>query len=364
MICSSTDRWVCIVSALLAVSCYKTSYPLVSTPPKAPSLAPVEQATSNAHFYVQGAKLYDRCGEEVVLRGVNKMSIWTDRSGNDFAEIAKTGANTVRIVWTVKDHPGESSLDAIIQRAVDEKLIPIIELHDATGNLEQVPELVDFWVRPEVVEVLKRHESHLLVNIANEAGGGGVPMHHFVDVYRNAITKMRAAGLDMPLMIDAPQWGQNIDVLQATASDLLSSDPKKNLLFSAHFWWPKGDKSNDPGSSKRIKKEIQESAQMGLPLVIGEFAHAGVGCARSIDYQTILAEAQRHRIGWLAWSWGPGNKDCGEMDMTTDGTLDSLQGWGREVALTDPNSIRNTSHIPQSMATGQCSGANASLEGE
>ncbi len=342
-------------------ACGDRSYPLPTTPGggeyKLPHLVEVDQPASKDHFYVQGAKLYDRCGEEVILRGVNKMSIWTDASGNDFPEIAKTGANTVRIVWTIKDHPSEEALDAIIQRAVDEKLIPIIELHDATGILEQVPALVDFWVRPEIVAVLKRHQAHLLLNVGNEAGGSGVPKHRFLEVYQQAISRLRAAGLEMPLMIDAPQWGQNIDLLQATASDLLTSDPKKNLLFSAHFWWPKDDKTNDPGSTQRIKKELAESAEMGLPLVVGEFAHAGVGCSRSIDYKTILAETQRHGIGWLAWSWGPGNQDCGEMDMTTNGKFDTLKDWGLEVAVLDPNSIQKTSRIPASMQYGQCGNA-------
>ena len=53
-------------------------------------------------FHVTGRFLYDRCNEKVVLRGVNEMVVWT--AGKDgapeFAEIAKTGANSVRIVWT------------------------------------------------------------------------------------------------------------------------------------------------------------------------------------------------------------------------------------------------------------------------
>ncbi len=344
-------------AGLGVLACGERSYPLPSVPGgeyQLPHLVRVEQPASQEHFYIQGAKLYDRCGEQVVLRGVNKMSIWTDPRGNDFAEIAKTGANTVRIVWTVKDHLGEQALDAIIERAAQEKLIPIIELHDATGVLAQVADLVDFWVRPDIVSVLKRHRPYLIVNIANEAGGSGVPTHRFLEVYKDAIIRLRGAGLDMPLMIDAPQWGQNIDLLQSTASELLVADPQKNLLFSAHIWWPKGDKTNDPGSTARIKKELKESSEMGLPLVIGEFAHAGVGCSRSIDYKTIIAEAQHYQIGWLSWSWGPGNKDCAEMDMTADGSFESLKDWGLEVAVTDPNSIQKTSRIPASMFEGQC----------
>ncbi|AUX22292.1 uncharacterized protein SOCEGT47_027930 [Sorangium cellulosum] len=38
--------------------------------------------------------------------------------------------------------------------------------------------------------------------------------------------------------------------------------------------------------------------------------------------------------------------------MTTDGTYAGLTGRGREVALTDPNSIKNTSVRPHSIETG------------
>ncbi|HTV24675.1 MAG TPA: cellulase family glycosylhydrolase [Polyangiaceae bacterium] len=312
-----------------------------------------EQKPSPKHLYVQGRQLFDRCGEPVVLRGINEMVIWTAPEGQTFPEIAKTGANTVRVVWTVKDHPGEAQLDRVLSRAIAEKLIPIIELHDATGNLAGVPQVVEFWVRPEIVAVLKKHEQSLLLNIANEAGSA-VQLADYVSTYTSAITKLRGAGLELPLMIDAPGWGQDVDTLQAAAPALMQADPQRNLLFSVHMWWSKGASSDDPGSTKRIRAEIEESVALNLPLVIGEFAHAGVGCSRSIDYATILTEAQRAGIGWLAWSWGPGNRDCNEMDMTTGGTFETLQGWGLEVSVSHPASIQKTSKIPASMARGEC----------
>lgn len=312
------------------------------------------QQPSDSHMYVLGRELYDRCGEKVLLRGINHMVIWTDREGQTFPEIAKTGANTLRIVWTVKDHPGEAELEHVLTQALASHLIPIIELHDATGKIELVPQLVDFWTRPEIVAILKRHEASLILNIANEAGGNGTPSEAFVAVYRPAIERLRAAGLNMPLMIDAPGWGQDINVLQDTAATLLAADSQKNLLFSVHMWWVQGASSKDPGSKQRIVTELEESVAMGLPLVIGEFAHAGVGCQKFIDYEAIIEQAHQHGVGWLAWSWGPGNNDCGEMDMTTDGRFESLRDWGLNVAVTHPRSIKNTSRIPESILRGQC----------
>jgi mannan endo-1,4-beta-mannosidase len=84
-------------------------------------------------FRVQGRHLYDNQGEQVVLCGVNKMIIWMDTDGApSYSEIAKTGANAVRIVWTT-DGLSEQ-LDNTIYNCRMESMIPMVELHDATGE--------------------------------------------------------------------------------------------------------------------------------------------------------------------------------------------------------------------------------------
>jgi mannan endo-1,4-beta-mannosidase len=354
----SLPVWLLVLGCGALAGCLKQPYGATSHA-IARSRAHLEAAAagqrpSREHLYVLGRHLYDRCGEQVVLRGVSKMVIWTDREGETFEEIARTGANTVRIVWTIKDHPGAGALDRVLGRALDAHLIPMIELHDATGHLGLLPRLVDFWTSPEIVEVLRRHQASLLLNVANEAGGSGVGLEQFVGFYQTAIARMRQAGIRIPLVIDAPHWGQDIDLLQAAAPRLLQADPERNLLFSVHMWWPQDEKTPDPGSRRRIAAELAESAESGLPLVVGEFAHAGVGCARYIDYQTILAECQRQGIGWLAWEWGPGNRDCDEMDMTENGKFETLHGWGLDITLQNPKGIRKTSRVPESLYRERC----------
>lgn len=296
---------------------------------------------------VKGRFLYTPTGEKVILRGVNEMFIWSnDLTGEQtFPEIAKTGANVVRIVWLSSDENPRgtaANLDKAITNCIAAGMIPMPELHGATGKWDKLQSQVDYWIKPEVLTVLEKHEPYLLLNIANEVGDHGVSTSQFKEGYTKAISRMRAAGIKCPLVIDASSWGQSIDVLQASGPYLIEQDPLDNLLFSVHMWWTAPD-----GATDRIKNEIKESVAQQLPLIIGEFAPMGVGCAKSIDYKTIMEQCQKHDIGWLAWSWGlQDNGDCKLMDMTNDekrGKSSGLFSWGLEVAETDPNSIKNTS---------------------
>lgn len=308
----------------------------------------IKNSTKNKEFiYVKGKDIFTPFGDQVILRGINEMFIWSnDITGEKILpEIAKTGANSVRIVWltdTEEANASPENLDKIIQNCVNLQMIPMPELHGATGKWDKLQEQVDYWTNPNVVEVLKKHESYLLLNIANECGGHEIKPEEFLEGYKKAIDQIRATGLRCPLVIDASGWGQDLDILLATGPELLSHDPLQNLIFSVHMWWVAND-----GSTERIISGIEKSVEMNLPLIVGEFAPMGVGCARSIDYHTIMEQCEKHKIGWLTWSWGyVKNGDCAEMDMTrgeSRGYFEALTDWGLEVAVTHPLSIKNTS---------------------
>jgi mannan endo-1,4-beta-mannosidase len=304
-------------------------------------------------FFVDGRTLRDRCGEPVVLRGVNEMVIYTQSQDGlpAFSELARSGANSVRITWNTTGPVGK--LDAVMSNAIASQLIPMVVLNEATGNLARVGQEVDYWVRDDVVATIQKYEDKALVNIANEAGDGSVTQAAFTSVYQDAIARMRSAGIHTPLVIDGSQWGQNIDMLQAVGPGLITFDPDHNLIFSVHTYW------DDP-SGARVTAEIDQSVSMGLPLIVGEFAqHAVAGCGSApFAYKTLLSLAQRFQIGLFPWSWGTvKNNDCRNdqpFDMTTDGTFAGLQGWGAEVAVTDPNSIQKTSVRSSYLLTGSC----------
>ncbi|MCC5929436.1 MAG: hypothetical protein JJU28_09345 [Cyclobacteriaceae bacterium] len=72
---------------------------------------------------VKGRHLYDPCGEQVVLWGINEMFIWSDDPTGEkiMPEITKTGANAVRIVWLTDQQTAIASpenLDKVIQNSI------------------------------------------------------------------------------------------------------------------------------------------------------------------------------------------------------------------------------------------------------
>jgi mannan endo-1,4-beta-mannosidase len=305
-------------------------------------------------FHVDGRFLYDRCNEKVVLRGVNEMIVWTDGKDGapEFTEIAKTGANSVRIVWN--EEGTAAQLDTAITNALAAKLIPIVEHHSATGVLPDVTaKVVPYWTQADVAQVLLKHQADLLLNIANEAGDDKVTQEAFETTYKSAISAIRATGFKGPLVIDAPQWGQDIDRLQASGPALLAADTLHNLMFSVHMWW------SDPQGT-RVKTELEQSATMNLPLLVGEFAqHAVYQCDQSpFAYSVLLDEAHAREIGWLAWSWGGvTNNDCkgmGPFDMTTAGTFGNWTGtWASDVAVDHAQGLK-TAVRPKSIMNGAC----------
>lgn len=295
-------------------------------------------------FKVEGRFLYDKDGEKVILYGVNEMSIWGDIDGDkSLTEIKKTGANAVRLVWGIAG-PARK-LDILIYNCRLNNMIPIIELHDATGDFSKLQSLVDYWTSPEVVEVIKRHQEYLLVNIGNEVGQT-VSEADFISGYTKAISRMRDAGIHVPLIIDASSYGQDINMLQSAGPDLIEADSDKNIMFSVHMWWPYMWGHSD----QEVVDEIKESVDMELPLIVGEFGHQWEESANGeIPYKSILEECHLNEVGYLAWSWGPGNNPQTFLDMTTDGTFNTLVEWGKEVCINNKHSIKNISVRPASM---------------
>jgi mannan endo-1,4-beta-mannosidase len=182
-------------------------------------------------FTVSGRSILDTDGEPVALRGVNKMPVFDDedpRGNAYFVEIAQAKSNTARIVWAPEVDNGPTTvndLTALIANCQANKMLPMIELHDATGDLSKLPKLGNYWTRNGVLQVIFNVGGNLLINIGNEVGDDRVTANQWVAAYTPVIRQMRTAGIRTPLVIDAPDFGKKLEVVVAGAKRLLAVDP-------------------------------------------------------------------------------------------------------------------------------------------
>jgi len=309
---------------------------------------------------VVGRFLYTPTGENIVPHGLNDETVWLGKTGIPaFQEIAKTKANYVRMAWDKNGTAAE--LDIAIANAVRNGMIPMPELHDATGNLAGVPALVDRWISAEFVKVIQKHEKYLVVNIANEPGDWQTTDQQFKDTYNLAVQRMRRAGIRVPLVIDASNWGQNYQAISNCAADIMSKDSLKNVMFSVHMYWTVSASGSKAAVETKIRTSLDDAVSKGIPLMVGEFGEAFtkagvVAAGDSIPFRTIMAECNKREIGWLAWSWR-GNSPQTDLDMSPDGTYKGLKLWGLEAMVTDPNSVANTTSPIKYITDGLASGA-------
>ncbi|MEM9338342.1 MAG: cellulase family glycosylhydrolase [Bacteroidota bacterium] len=311
--------------------------------------------------YVDNGKIYSSCDEEIVMRGYNEMFIWSgDRMGiTTLPEIAKTGSNAIRLVWTTEGD--EKELKDLIKNSLKNQMIPVLELHDATGDFSKLQLLLDYWKRPNVLKMIKKYKKWLIVNIGNEVGSSEVTVDQWVAYYKDAITQLRNAGIDAPLMIDCGGYGSLEHYFLEGGQELLAHDPLKNIIFSVHTYWYGG---TDADKIKRLNTMIADAKSKNLPYIIGEgpqLASSPSFCNEVFPYKEMIEILQKEKIGWLAWSWGAvNNNDCGAPDSVLDITKDGTFGnwtttFAEEISISDPNSIQNTSVIPASLRSRKCS---------
>lgn len=319
-----------------------------------------EPACDQPTMYVEGRALYDTCNERFIPIGVNEMVVWAgDRTGAwIFPQISLTGANAVRFSWSTgnPEYSGvavsSSELDAAIENCNAHKMVAIVDIHDRGDSASDIPKIVDWWIQPEVVSIIQKHEKHLILNIVSGAGPETVEPSLYVSLFRDGIHLMREAGIRVPLIVETSGTGGDVETLREIFQPLVEGDPLHNLLFGVHMWWPAAD-----GSTARIIDALQGCADLEMPLIISELAPMGQGCVQSIDYETAMAEAWKHGYGFFTWSWGAvSNVDCEFLGMTTDGTYGRWREtpnnglWGQQVVELSEHSIKNLAVISRSFS--------------
>jgi mannan endo-1,4-beta-mannosidase len=306
-----------------------------STTLLAPPLDPQRRVSSGGvasrGFFVSAGRLFDAYGSEFVMRGMNNPHVWFDppeilEPGSPFRywaydaldDIAAFGTNTIRIVWETEGGSPQL-LRETLSLAVRLGMTPMLELHDVTGggSDQDLIEMAQYYLSPDIRSILLDFEEYLLVNIANEWSGSD-----FRSAYRAAIELLRANGVNHTLVIDSNGFGQNVNSILDNGCALLEADPAHNLLFSVHMY----ERFAQPSA---VTRALEEAARRRIPLIVGEFGwqHGG----RDIDYQFIMAEAERLGVGFIAWSWKGNSGGDEHLDIAIDWQGLELSPYGQTV---------------------------------
>ncbi|WP_309062490.1 cellulase family glycosylhydrolase [Streptomyces sp.] len=279
-------------------------------------------------FRVENGRLLEASGNDFVMRGVNHAHTWyTDRISS-LAHIKSKGANTVRVVlssgdrWTRNDTADVANVVAQCKR---NRLICVLEVHDTTGYGEQsgavtLSRAADYWI--SVQSALAGQEDYVIVNIGNEPHGN-IGYANWTADTKAAIQKLRAAGFDHTLMVDAPNWGQDwAFTMRDNAASVFAADPDANTVFSIHMY-------GVFDTAAEISDYLGRFVAAKLPIVVGEFGHDHSD--GNPDEDTILAVTQQLGLGYLGWSWSGNGGGVEYLDMVTNFDPDRLTAWGQRL---------------------------------
>lgn len=342
--------------------------------------------TITSKLQVQGKYLKDACGETIVLVGVNTMSPFVTNPAAQFAEIAKTGANSVRI--QIEPSTPIAQVKEWIDACMAAQMIPLLAPQSWTGASNGNPvwygygqthtavfnEIAAFWTGNALKSLLMQYADKIIVNLANEPDGSWAvgsdgdyadattqataDRLSLFNANKTAITTLRNAGYTCPIMIDGPDNAHDVKFHSLYADQLQQHDPQHNLIFSVHAYWPTNSACTNSVSDIKINQRMADLGALNQPIVLGELAAKNVcnnGNAENINYNLILQKLAQYNLGYHVWWWGGNAEANNALSMTTNGTFNGLTGDGLIIAVNHANSIKNTSAKPYSLThNGAC----------
>ncbi|TQV71337.1 cellulase family glycosylhydrolase [Exilibacterium tricleocarpae] len=294
-----------------------------------------------AGFSISGTQLLDGNGNPFIMRGINHPHAWYNYRTSSFADIAATGANTIRVVLSDGQQfvrNSQEDVARVIRRCKDNRLVCVLEVHDVTGSGEAssagtLENATQYWI--DIAGALNGQEDYVIINIANEPYGNGLPASTWVNGHKNAIQRLRAAGLTHTLMVDAANWGQDWqEIMLNNATDVAGADALNNTMFSVHMYEVYQNRS-------KIESYISRFLNThSLPLIVGEFGADHQG--QNVDAESILAVSEHYGIGYIGWSWSGNSGCCTALDIVINFDPNNLSPWGA-LLINSENGIRATS---------------------
>jgi mannan endo-1,4-beta-mannosidase len=291
-------------------------------------------------FHVRNGRLYDADDHEFVMRGVGHNHVaYPQRTAEVLSDVKAMGANTVRVelsAGAIAKRNDAADVAHVIGLCRRNHLVCVLVVSDTTGwghRPEAIAQAraVDYWIG--VRRALAGQERWVVIDVANEP--------YVLDNVRtwpadtmDSIRRLRRAGLHHTLLVDAPDWGQDLSfTMRDHAAEVFAADPEHNTVFSIHMYGAFFRATN-------VHDYLGRYLAAKLPIAVTEFAythHDG-----DVDEDAIMSETRADGVGYLAWSWSGNSGDAADLDMVTGFDAHALTWWGHRV-FDGPNGIRPTS---------------------
>ena len=289
---------------------------------------------------VSNGRLVEANGTELILRGINHAHTWFTNQTSSFANIKATGANSVRVVLSGgRWQPANTASDVanVINLCKQNRLICVLENHDTTGFGEQggavsLDAAVNYWI--SVQSALTGQENYVILNIGNEPIGNNAVTPNWTQATSSAIQRLRNAGFQHTIMVDAPNWGQDWQfTMRDNAVAVRSADPTGNTIFSVHMY-------GVYNTAAKVTDYLSSFLTRNIAICVCEFGfnHSD----GDPDEDTIMSYTQANRIGYMGWSWSGNSGGVEYLDMVTAFNPAQRTSWGTRI-IAGANGISSTS---------------------
>ncbi len=290
-------------------------------PAPQPDPQPAPQPVKKDTMYIQGRHLYTADGKKFVIRGVEHVVRWGeyqgkaacgwgdpayeswahDVNGDYIDDIAKTGANTIRLLG---GFPNE--LDNLLHKAIN-----IHHLHVSIARVN--------WCDPQTLKTINKYKDNVILHALGEVPSRDE--NEWLTKAKNVITQMRKLGYTSPIEILTTGYGQTLQTILNRGNEVFNHDPLKKVIFGYQLY------SELAGN---LSAALDATKKYSHPIMVGA-CHFQIGVDggwgnNHTTYQKVWQGTKSREISSFYWNWSGG--DTNDV-MSYDGTFSNLSAIGK-----------------------------------
>jgi hypothetical protein len=277
--------------------------------------------TGFSQLQVNGRFLYNKCGQKVIIRGIEHMLYYQDIDMTMVPEIAKTGANAIRILLA-------PDVSANVLRTALQKCINDGKMYVSVGIWSGF----DFWFRPEIKQVMLDFQDNVIIHAYGEAHFETTPDDaRWISETTDIISRLRNAGYKSPIDIQSTTYGRDPNPVIRSGQRVIDADPLHNIIFGVQMYW--GDWYTGL-YGMTIAQGCARFATLNFPVQVGACPS---DCSTNCGQQA-WDESYKNQLGCMWWSWYGD-----EFQLSNNGNANSLTSAGQYVVNNSQYSITKTS---------------------